>query len=122
MNKIIKYFDLVSQYRSDGSRAISESGQKNLKWWPQYIALLLGIFFEPSFQHYMETGIWQLTKFVPWLIASIIIGVMIFPAVYKSSFDATKPVFVQLCVIFTAGMGWHTILSTTMKAVNGGTP
>lgn len=118
MNRIIEYFDLASQYRPGGSHAVSGGKSKKLHWFPQYIALLLGIVFQPLFQQYMSTGIWEFSEFGGHLLASAIIGVMAFPSVYKGSFDATKPIFVQLCVIFIAGTGWQTLVGSALKAAN----
>lgn len=114
MNKIINYFDLVSELRHDTAYAVSE--EKKLHWIPQYVALLLGIAVQPFFQQYMDTGTWEIKGLLPWLVAAFIIGLMAFPAVYKNSFDPTKPLFVQLCVIFTSGMGWQGIVSIAQQA------
>lgn len=111
MNALIRYFDLVSQYRKDGSLAVSTTEEKSLTVWPQYLALLLGIIVQPYLQQYINTHEWKIAGFWAWLIASVFIALMAFPAVYKSSMDATKPLFVQFCVIFTAGMGWQTIVN-----------
>lgn len=114
INKVIEYFDLVSEYRPMGSRAVK--GAARLHWLPQYLALLAGIVVQPFFLRYMTEKHWNMSGFWAWLVASSIIGVMAFPGVYKDSFDATKPLFVQLCVIFTAGTGWQSLVSTALKA------
>jgi hypothetical protein len=116
MNRLIRYFDLVSEYRAGGLEAAGEGDGPKLHWLPQYVALLLGILVQPFFQGYMKTGQLNFHGFWGWLFASLIIALMAFPGVYKSSFDATKPIFVQLCVIFTAGTGWQTLASTAFKA------
>lgn len=116
INRVIEYFDLASQYRPGGSRAVSATAMVKVHTAYQYLALLAGIAVQPYFLRYMTTRQWDVTGFWGWVIASIIIAVMAFPAVYKSSFDATKPIFVQLCVIFTAGTGWQTIVSSALKA------
>lgn len=115
MNKIIEYFDLVSQYRPGGSRAVHAGGAPP-SWIPQYIALVLGIIVQPYLQKYMSTGAWDITGLWGWIVASLIIAVMAFPAVYKQSFDATQPMFIQFCVIFTTGTGWQTLVSSAFKA------
>lgn len=111
MNSLIRYFDLASQYRRNGEYAVSETEEKKLKWLPQYIALLAGIMAQPYLQQYINTKVWKVEGIWGWMIASVFIAIMAFPAVYKSSMDATKPIFVQFCVIFTAGMGWQTIVN-----------
>jgi hypothetical protein len=118
-NKIVEYFDLASQYRPGGSHAVAEEENKKalkLHWLPQYLALLAGIIAQRYFAGYMTTGQWDPTGFLGWVVASIIVALMAFPAVYKGSFDATKPIFVQLCVIFTTGTGWQTIVGSALKA------
>jgi hypothetical protein len=119
LNKIIGYFDLVSEYRKGGPKAIAETTQ--LHWIPQYLALLAGIVAQKFFSRYMATGHWNLDGFAGWVIASAIIAIMAFPAVYKKSFDPEKPIFVQLCVIFVAGTGWQSLATTALKGA-GVTP
>lgn len=116
VNRIASYMDLASQYRPEGSRAVDESGTVNLHWLPQYLALLAGIIVQPYLQRYMATGGWDASGLWGWILGSTIIAVMAFPGVYKASFDATKPLFVQLCVIFTTGTGWQTLVSSALKS------
>ena len=79
MNKIIEYFDLVSQYRSTGARALSESG-KRLHWIPQYIALFLGILLQPFFDHFRQTNEWSFDALSGWAFFALIVATMIFPS------------------------------------------
>jgi hypothetical protein len=116
INKIIEYFDLASEYRPGGSRAVTEASTKRFHWFPQYLGLLAGILVQPYLQRYMAAGHWDLSGLWGWSVASAIIALMVFPGVYKESFDVTKPLFVQLCVIFTAGMGWQTLVSSALKS------
>lgn len=116
MNNLIRYFDLVSNYRRVGHIATSESQETKLTVLPQYAALLVGIIVQPFLQEYINTKEWKIESLGGWAIASIFISLMAFPAVYKNSIDATKPLFVQLCVIFTAGMGWQTIVNLAQSA------
>jgi hypothetical protein len=111
MNWLIKYLDLASQYRREGEFAVSDTEEKKLMWWPQYLALLLGIMVQPYLQQYINTKHWHIEGIWGWMIASVFIAIMAFPAIYKSALDPTKPIFVQFCVIFTAGMGWQTIVN-----------
>ena len=116
LNRVIEYFDLSSQYRPGGSRAVGETFTVKLHWLWQYLALLAGIAVQPYFLRYMTARQWDLSGFWGWIVASAVIAVMAFPGVYKESFDATKPIFAQLCVIFTAGTGWQTIVGSALKA------
>jgi hypothetical protein len=45
---------------------------------------------------------------------------LIFPGVYKSAFDPGKPLFVQLCAIFTAGVGWQSLFKAGATVLGGG--
>jgi hypothetical protein len=114
MNKIIEYFDLASRRRPGGQSPVGEP--QKLHWLPQYLALLAGIIVQPYFQRYMAGGQWSLAGIWGWIAASVIIALMAFPAVYKASFDETKPLIIQFCVIFTTGTGWQTLVSTALKA------
>jgi hypothetical protein len=116
MNKLIEYFDLGSKLRRRGPEATEEA--QTIHWLPQYVALLAGIAIQPLFQRYMAgtAQAWDLRGLLMWLAASIVIAIMAFPGVYKASFDEKKPIFVQLCVIFTAGTGWQTLVTGALKA------
>jgi hypothetical protein len=63
----------------------------------------------------MAAGQWDVSGIWGWIIASAIIAVMAFPGVYRAAFDATKPLAVQLFVVFTTGTGWQTLMSSAMK-------
>jgi len=84
-------------------------------WVPQYISLILGILIQPFFAAYQQTGNWNFAGFSGRILFALIVGLAIFPAVYKSAFDPDKPLFVQLCAIFAAGMGWESLLKTALK-------
>ena len=117
MNKIIRYFDLASELRPKRAQAKSASEkQKELHWFPQYASLLLGIIVQRFFQQYLSTGIWNLSGFWGWVIASCILAISVFPGVYKKTFDPEKPIFLQLCVIFALGMGWQSLVGTGLKS------
>jgi hypothetical protein len=118
MRRFIEYFDLGSIARARRKAfAIDESAeQRSIHWFPQYLALVAGILVQPFFQKYMATGQWDLKGFWGWAAGSAVVSAMAFPGVYKRTFDAERPLFVQLCVIFTAGTGWQTLVSTALKA------
>ena len=83
---------------------------------PQYIALLLGIIAEPFFNAYRTSGSFGNLKLsIGLLVFSAIVACLILPAVYKNAFDADKPLFVQLCAIFAAGVGWQTLLASAQE-------
>jgi hypothetical protein len=122
-NKIISYFDLTSDYSKNGPRAVSTSDEKKIHWFPQYIALVLGIIVQPFLQQYMATGNWDFNGFLGRVLASLIIGIMGFPAVYKRVYDQrTSILIIQLFTLFTAGMGWNTLCNTALTAAKIITP
>jgi hypothetical protein len=114
MNKLIKYFDLASELRPRRAEAMAEG--KTLHWFPQYIALVLGVIVQPFFAAYQQSGQWNFSGFTGRLLFALIVGIVVFPAVYKRAFDPEKPLFVQLCAIFAVGMGWESLLRTALKA------
>lgn len=120
-NSLIRYFDLASETRPGGARAITGSEGKPAPWLPQYVALVLGILVQPLFEHFRNTSPhqWDFTSMPVWIPFALIVGIVIFPAVYKNAFDPTKPIFVQLCAIFAGGLGWQALLQTAVKAGGG---
>ena len=117
MDSVIRYFDLASEIRPKRPREKGE-GAPPAHWLPQYLALLLGIVVQPFIQGYMATGTWSARGFWGWVLASVIIALMAFPAVYKNSFDPGKPVAVQFAIIFSSGMGWQSIVGASLKVAN----
>ncbi|NWL03630.1 hypothetical protein DM790_22655 [Flavobacterium collinsii] len=107
MNRLIRYFDLASHLRHN--LAFEVADEKKFYVIPQYIALLLGIMAQPLFKEYVEKNVIEFNPNFAWIIGSSIISLMAMPAIYKNSIDPTKPLFIQLCVIFTAGIGWQNI-------------
>src|SRR5438046_1297544 len=99
LDDVIRYFDLASEVRP--RRALPTTERREFHWLPQYLALLAGIVTQRFFQEFMTSGKWTPTGFWAWLLAACIIAIMIFPGVYKKAFDPERPLFVQLCVIFT---------------------
>lgn len=127
--KLRKYFDLshVNVTRQRTSTILSETTSnpdqdtmpRSPRYWQvlQYVSLVLGILAAPLVSQYQTTGEWVIKEFIGKLPFSIIIGVMIFPSVYKRSIDPSSPIFVQCCLIFTAGMGWQSFTETASVIV-----
>lgn len=107
MDRLIRYFDLTPLERGAQPRH-----PVLLPWWPQYLTLVLGISVQPFFEAYQRTSRWDVNGPVGRLVFALIVGVLIFPSVYKGAFDPDKPIFTQLCAIFAAGMGWQSLLHT----------
>ena len=106
MNKLKQYFDLNSKIRLLGK------GEENLHWLPQYIAVVLGVIVQPFLNVYRQTGIWNFDGLPGRVLFAVFIGIIIFPSVYKNSFDPKKPIFVQFCAIFVLGIGWESLLGS----------
>ncbi len=118
MNELIRYFDLQSGSRRQKVVAQSkgESGP-SLPVIPQYLALVLGIAVQPYLSAYQKSHAWNVSGWQGWLVFAFLVGLVVFPAVYKKTFDPQSPLFLQFCAIFAAGMGWQSLFATAMTAV-----
>ncbi len=117
MSKLLEYFDLGSTAQPKTGRG--QSPKKIFHWVPQYLTLVLGIVVQPFFAIYQQTGQWNFSGITGRVLFAAIVGIVVFPAVYKRAFDPDKPLFVQLCAIFALGMGWESLLRTALKAAQG---
>jgi hypothetical protein len=122
MNRLIRYFDLQSARRQQKAMAQAK-GQPgpSLPVIPQYLALVLGIAVQPYLSAYQKSHVWDLGGWQGWLVFAFLVGLVVFPAVYKKTFDPQSPLFLQFCAIFSAGMGWQSLFATAM-AVAGKNP
>jgi hypothetical protein len=116
LEKIIRYFDLMSEVKARRRAQGFSASTKELHWFPQWICLFLGIVIQPYFANFQERGVWDFGRLPSWTLFAVITAFLIFPLVYRKAFDEEKPLPVQLGPIFTAGMGWHSLLATAMKA------
>ncbi len=85
----------------------------------QWLAMLFGVLIQPFFSYYKTHGkvIWELAyKNWEFLLFAVIVAVIAFPGIYKSAFDATKPKWIQMIPIFTAGLGWQTLVDSAVSA------
>lgn len=115
MSAVSNYFDLRLG-PSDQRRVATAGMGKTLHWLPQYLALILGILIQPFFASFQDTGTWSFEGITARVLFSLIVGLVIFPGVYRSSIDPEKPILVQFGVIFTAGLGWETLLAAATQA------
>ncbi len=115
MNKLIKYFELASEPPPNLNRAATDQGQ-TFHWFLQYVALVLGITVQPFLAAYQQSGSWHVAGLAGRVVFAVITGLIVFPAIYRRAFDPEKPPFVQFCAIFAAGMGWESLLKTTVRA------
>jgi hypothetical protein len=44
-------------------------------------------------------------------------AIAILPAVYKNAFDPDKPMLVQLCALFSSGLGWQSLFQAGATAI-----
>jgi hypothetical protein len=118
LNTIIGYFDLQSARRQPDPEAFKRSHPNAHIVW-QYLALVAGILIQPFLARYSAAKIWDFHGFSGWLLFALIVGLVIFPGVYKKAFDpASSPILVQLCAIFASGIGWQSLLATAGKGLN----
>ncbi len=115
--RLVRYFDLQAASRLTMPKGQAAVRGKLLPVLPQYAALILGIAVQPYLTMFQLSGHWQLTGWPQWLAFAAIVGIIVFPGVYKRSIDPGKPLFVQLCVIFSAGIGWQSLFTTAGKAL-----
>jgi hypothetical protein len=117
INTVIRYFDLQSNSRATKPKGFA-GGDSTFPVIPQYGALVLGIAVQPFLTQFQNAKDWGYpSDWLQWLPFALIAGLVVFPGVYKNALDPAKPLFVQLCTIFAAGMGWQSLLRT---AVEGG--
>ena len=83
----------------------------------QYLVLVLAIVIQPFFARYQVSGEWGIVIEWEWIVFATVAGVAIFPAVYKNAFNPHKPLFVQLCAVFAAGLGWQSLMGTVIKTM-----
>ena len=116
INKLFRYFDLQSGNKS--LVATGNSGGSYMGVILQYIAVVGGVIAQPFLQYYVEHAAWNinLDAFIGRTVFGLLIGIILLPAVYKSSFDPGKPVLVQLAALFPMGIGWQSLVSSAAKA------
>ena len=112
IDNLLRYLDLQSEQRHPNV-TVKDKGPKSkaLPVIPQYVALVLGITIQPYLVAFQENHNWNLQGLASWLIFALITAVTIFPIVYKKTFDPNSSLFVQLCIIFSAGVGWQSLFA-----------
>lgn len=114
---LIGYFDLQSAFRKSQPQLqgrTTDGVSEHLTVFPQYAALVLGILTQPALEAFRTSSEWHVdwNKAIGWAVFALIAGLIIFPSVYRKTFDPQQPKFVQFCVIFVAGIGWKTLFAT----------
>ncbi len=115
IDNLLRYLDLQSEHRYPNLTAKNKGTKsKALPVLPQYIALVAGITLQPYLVAFQKTTHWDFHGLVSWLIFALITAVAIFPTIYKKTFDPSSSLFVQLCTIFSAGVGWQSLFAIVM--------
>jgi len=120
LNNFIRYFDLQSTMRSVAAEGHA-AGPNHAPVFLQYVFVSAGIIVEPLLRKYIESGGWQ----VDWsalggrVVFGLIVGLILLPAVYKSTFDPKKPILVQLAALFPLGIGWQSLFTSATKITMG---
>jgi hypothetical protein len=119
LSQIIGYFDLKRTYRG---AAVAMVAGARLWVIPQYFFFVFGIFVQPYLAKYQvgETIDLDFTRFWHQALFSGVVGLMVFPAAYKSLNKTAAIGFLELCTIFSSGVTWQTLLATGQKAALGG--
>ena len=120
LNQIVKYFDLQSAQRSaipEGHKATS----KTVPVLPQYLAVSAGVVVEPFLRSYIDNGDWRFEFQAFWgrVVFALIIGIVILPSIYKSTFDPKQPILLQLAALFPIGIGWQSLFASAAKGLAG---
>ena len=119
------YFSIYRDRRNMENYAATEPGADNAETTKgpkaifQWLALFLGVIIQPFYAYYKEHGGEELdiaTVYgAKWFVAfALVVSIVAFPAVYRKAFDADKPNWLQMIPIFTAGLGWQTIVDTVV--------
>lgn len=118
VNGVIDYFDLQLGRRPVKAVPHKAGGPPPPRVLPQYLALAAGVAVQPFLNHYIETHQWSVSRgaVIAQIAFGLLMAVCIFPGVYRNAFDRSKPLFVQLCAIFTAGLGWESLFKTGVAA------
>ena len=114
INDVVRYFDINRDLKP--TIPTQRSDERELHWIPQWITVFLGVMIEPSFTLFRQTGVWRFDAPLGWALFAGITTFIIFPSVYRRAFDPKQPLAVLLPPIFTAGLGWPTILGAAVKA------
>jgi hypothetical protein len=113
INNLIRYLDLQSEKRQQGVM-VQGKHSVSLPVIPQYIALVSGIMIQPYLARFQQDQVWKFDHWPGWLFFALVIATTIFPAVYKKAFDPSSNLFVQLCTIFSSGIGWQSLFATAI--------
>ena len=129
LNDIVRYFDLQSRQRSVTPKSVTaaprtkhaaEPSAKHAPVLPQYAAVAAGVLVDPLLRSYIDS---ETFNFDFWSLLAragfaLLMAILLLPAVYKNAFDPDKPLLVQLCALFTSGVGWQSLFQTAATAAS----
>jgi hypothetical protein len=120
LNPIVRYFDLQSAQRT-ATPAGHKAASKAAPVLPQYLAVSAGVIIEPFLRRYIDKGSWEVDveTFLGRALFGLIIGIVILPSIYKSTFDPKQPIIIQLFALFPLGIGWQSLFTSATKIVTG---
>ncbi|MDO5971422.1 hypothetical protein Q4Q35_16570 [Flavivirga aquimarina] len=116
------YFTLFKKPQNEFRNANVDGDAPNSppRAFSQWLALFFGVLIQPFFSFYKEHGtinnLGDVYSNYYYIIFGIIIATIIFPSVYRQTFDASRPKFLQIIPIFTAGLGWQTMVDSLVNA------
>ena len=102
------------------NRTCSRQSQKpSIKWQiVTFATLTLSIIASRFIDYYRAAVSWSVIKDWQYLLFAVIVSLLAFPIVYrKIQRNRNDPIFVQLGLIFTAGLGWEKVLSNAADLV-----
>jgi hypothetical protein len=123
LNDIVRYFDLQSPRRPSPGGADRTARTRNFTAGPraqhapvlpQYGAVAAGVLVDPLLRSFIdsETFNFDFWSFLARAGFALLMAILLLPAVYKNAFDPDKPLLVQLCALFTSGVGWQSLFQT----------
>lgn len=116
-NRALSYLNPLRELRDKPATAFRGGRKPTLSVPLQYLCFALGIAVEPIIAAFKTGTQWDLSQLWPRLLGSGLLGLILFPAVYRGTFDPEKPAFVQYCAIFALGAGWQSLVKTGTGAV-----
>jgi hypothetical protein len=116
VNGVIRYFDLFSRRRSTVAQALSDGETEKTvpSWWWQlllYLALLAGIFTKGV----LEYSAGRAPDPFDWgrIFFALVAATIAFPGAYKAAMEEAGPGLVQICLVFTSGIGVKTVVDAS---------
>ena len=108
----------ASIFKSDTEDDNPPSGPKAIFQW---LALFAGVLVQPFYAFYKEVKNFgspgEVYQDYYFIIFALIVSVVAFPTVYRTAFDANRPKWMQLIPVFTAGLGWQTIVDSASEVI-----